>query len=118
MSLKLANITFDCADPIALAAFWSEVIGLPVDDGGNEFFATLGSPSAPGSPAWLFIQVPEGKTAKNRMHLDLYADDRHAEAARLVGLGASQVGEHDEFGHQWIVMNDPEGNEFCVASES
>lgn len=118
MPLSHANITFDCADPLAVSSFWSAALDRSVDDGANEYFATIGLPAQPGSPAWLFIQVPEGKTSKNRMHLDFTAPDRAAEVARLVGLGATEVGEHDEYGHQWTVLNDPEGNEFCVASAS
>ena len=66
-------------------------------------------------PTWLFAKVPEGKSAKNRMHLDLAAADREAEVARLVELGATRVTDMDEWGYQWTVMQDPEGNEFCVA---
>jgi predicted enzyme related to lactoylglutathione lyase len=63
----------------------------------------------------LFNQVPESKTAKNRMHVDLVADDREAEVDRLVGLGAKRLADQAEFGLRWTVLADPEGNEFCVA---
>jgi hypothetical protein len=116
MTLSLANITFDCQNATTLAHFWSEAIGRPVDDGAEPYFSSIGFPAQPGQQAWLFLQVPESKSAKNRMHLDLTAEDRHGEVARLVALGATQVGEHDEYGHQWTVLLDPEGNEFCVAS--
>lgn len=115
MTLSIAHITFDCRDATQLAAFWSQAIDRPVNDGAEPFFASIDYPPTPGRPAWLFLQVPEGKSAKNRMHLDLTSEDRHAEVDRLVGLGATKVGEHDEYGHQWTVMNDPEGNEFCVS---
>jgi len=117
MSVQLAHVTFDCHDATALAGFWSQALGTPVDDGAEAFFASIGYPATNGTPAWLFIKVPEGKTAKNRMHLDLTAGEggRDAEVARLVGLGATKVGDHDESGNQWTVMHDPEGNEFCVA---
>ena len=118
MTLALAHITFDCADARVLANFWSAAIGRPVDDGAEGFFATIGYPNLGGGPTWMFIQVPETKSVKNRMHLDLTTDDRAGEVARLVALGATEVGEHDEWGHQWTVMNDPEGNEFCVAAAS
>ena len=59
--------------------------------------------------------MPEGKTAKNRMHVDLAASDHEAEVARLVGLGATRVTDIDEWGYRWTVLQDPEGNEFCVA---
>ncbi|MBI5090762.1 MAG: VOC family protein [Actinobacteria bacterium] len=115
MTLTLAHVTLDCQDATKLAGFWSEALGRPVDDGAEPFFSSIGFPAKPGEQAWLFIQVPEVKTAKNRMHVDLTTDDRHAEVARLVALGATQVGEHDEYGHRWTVLQDPEGNEFCVA---
>ena len=113
MTLSLGNITLDCARPTVVAAFWSEALGLPVDEGGHEFFASVGR-DRPG-PTMLFLAVPEPKSTKNRMHLDLVADDRRAEIERLVGLGATFVADKDEWGLSWSVMADPEGNEFCVA---
>ncbi len=65
--------------------------------------------------AWFFLRVPEPKVAKNRLHVDLKATDRSAEVARLQGLGATVIAEHDEGGTQWTVLHDLEGNEFCVA---
>jgi hypothetical protein len=115
MTLSIAHVTFDCADAIELSKFWSQAIDRPVDDGAEPFFASIGFPSTDDRPAWLFTQVPEGKSAKNRMHLDLTSDDRDAEVARLVGLGATEIDRHEEYGHAWTVMNDPEGNEFCVS---
>ncbi|WIM94077.1 VOC family protein [Actinoplanes oblitus] len=111
--LTLANITFDCADGAALADFWSRVLDRPVDDGANEYFATIGA-GDPG-PTLMFLKVAEPKSAKNRCHLDLSADDRDAEVKRLLDLGAGYLAEHDEYGHQWVVLRDPAGNEFCVA---
>ena len=67
-------------------------------------------------PAWLFVQVPEAKAAKNRLHLDFSTADRGAQVARLVALGARPLGEHEEEGERWTVLADPEGNEFCVAA--
>lgn len=113
MTLKLANVTMDCADTIAQARFWSEALGLPPKGEANSFFAALDG--GPGGPTWLFLQVPEGKTAKNRLHIDLEADDMAAEVGRLVGLGARRVDEKHEYGMMWTVLNDPEGNEFCVS---
>lgn len=114
MTLRLGNITFDCADPPAVAAFWSAALDRPVDDGASEYFASIGM-NDPSQPRWLFLKVPEAKTAKNRMHVDLVADDRTAEIERLVALGATHVGDKDEWGFSWSVLNDVEGNEFCVA---
>lgn len=117
MPARVANITFDCADALRLAEFWSEVIGRPLDAGGSRGFASIGTDDPDRSaPAWLFEAVPEAKTAKNRMHLDLADADPRA-VDRLVGLGATFVSEHElgEGGHRWTVLRDPEGNEFCIA---
>lgn len=113
MALSLSNITFDCDDPIKVSAFWAAALGKRVDEGGSPYFCSIGRPTA--TPTYFFIKVPEAKTAKNRVHLDLQSDDRLAEVARLVGLGATHVRDHDEWGHQWSVMADVEGNEFCVS---
>lgn len=127
MTVSLAHVTFDCANAAQLASFWSAALGRPVDEGASIHFASIGYPGyleAPGArpptegPAWLFVQVPEGKSAKNRMHVDVEVDsesDRETEVQRLIGLGAERTADHDAWGHQWIVMRDPEGNEFCVS---
>lgn len=112
MTSTLANITFDCADVDATARFWSGVFARPVEDGASQFFAAIR-----GSPSLLFIKVPEPKTAKSRVHVDLAAADREAEVARLVGLGATRVADKDEWGHRWTVLLDPEGHEFCLGEE-
>lgn len=113
MTLTIGNITFDCVDPQAMAAFWSAAIDRPVDDGANHFFASIGVASDE-LPNWLFLKVPEDKTAKNRCHLDMGSENRGADIERLVALGATHIGDKAEFGHEWSVMNDPEGNEFCI----
>ena len=64
----------------------------------------------------MFVKVSEGKTAKNRIHLDVTATDLEPEIDRLVGLGAKRVKDSEEYGYTWTVMADPEGNEFCIAS--
>ena len=108
--LTIANVTFDCADALELARFWSAVMEKPIDDGANQYFATIGS-----GPTLMFLMVPEGKTVKNRCHVDLASENREAEVKRLLDLGATHVAEHDEYGHRWTVLRDPSGNEFCVA---
>jgi catechol 2,3-dioxygenase-like lactoylglutathione lyase family enzyme len=113
MSITLAHITFDSARPQVLAQFWSDVVGRPVDDGASEFFASIDDGTTE-RPSWFFVRVPEAKATKNRVHVDLAADDREAEVVRLLALGAARLSDHDEWGAVWTVMADPEGNEFCV----
>lgn len=108
--MNIGNITFDCADASVLAAFWSKVVERPVAAGGSAEFSVIG-----GRPNLLFIQVPEGKAAKNRCHIDLDADAPLAEIReRLEGFGATFVHEQHEHGIGWLTFTDPEGNEFCV----
>jgi hypothetical protein len=71
-------------------------------------------PSRP-SRSFLVGNLTETRVAKNRVHVDLVADDRDAEIARLLDLGASTLADHDEYGHTWTVLQDPEGNEFRLA---
>jgi hypothetical protein len=114
MTLRLGNVTFDCADTLRVAGFWSAALDRPIDDEPSDGFASIGRTDE-SQPAWFFIQVPEGKAVKNRVHVDLHADDREAEVVRLVGLGARRQSDHDEWGAVWTTLSDPEGNEFCVA---
>jgi hypothetical protein len=120
MSIRLAAITVDCDDALAVARFWSAALDRPLaaDPAPTADIALIGDleVAAPGAPKWLFCKVPEPKTAKNRMHVDMVASDRQAEVARLLALGATRVADKDEWGHAWTVLQDPEGNEFCVAS--
>ena len=110
------GLVIDCTDPEALAAFWGPAIGYTyVGAAGN--YAML---TAEGRPKLLLQRVAEAKAGKNRMHLDIEADDIEAEAARLEALGARRLeGEvRSEFDSHWIVMADPEGNEFCVCNSA
>jgi predicted enzyme related to lactoylglutathione lyase len=118
MPARLANITFDCADALLLGTFWAEVLGRPLDPGSDSGFTSFGS----GDPsrreaAWLFEKVPESKVAKNRQHLDLVDGDADA-VERLVALGATVMAEREIGNHGWTVMQDPEGNEFCISKET
>lgn len=119
--MKLGNITIDCNDVPLVAAFWSAALERPLDErASNEWFASIGGKDPNRTePAWYFAKVPESKRAKNRMHVDLTSPDPDA-VTRLVALGARIVGEHEVPGgsHRWTVMEDPEGNEFCVACKS
>ena len=111
--LRIVNVTFDCADPRPLAEFWSRALGYTAKDVG-ESFAFLAPPTE-GQPNLPFLKVPEARTAKNRVHVDLAGGDREAEVERLVGLGATRGETHTELGVTWTVLQDPEGNELCVA---
>jgi hypothetical protein len=109
---KLNCIIIDCADAKRAAAFWSQALdGYEVD--AQEWGVTMKSES---DPLVYFEVVPEGKTVKNRLHLNIRAEDRKAEVARLVGLGATEVEEKTVGeGYTWTNMRDVEGNEFCVS---
>jgi predicted enzyme related to lactoylglutathione lyase len=115
MSLTHKAVTFDCADATALSQFWSAVLGRPIDPDPAPFFASIGLGDS-SRIAYMFIQVPEGKTAKNRVHLDLDADDVAGEVARVISLGATHIHDKDEYGMRWTTLADPEGNEFCIGT--
>lgn len=120
------DIVFDCHHPASLARFWAAALDgyavAPYDDEELARLRELGVDDPEDDPTVLveaghgvqprffFQRVPEPKQVKNRVHLDLGADDPDAEIARLVGLGAVVLDERDE----WVVLADPEGNEFCV----
>jgi glyoxalase superfamily protein len=110
---RLRNITMDCENPGQLASFWQAATGYSIEFS-NEWIANLAPPEA-GAPHILLIKVPEPKSTKNRTHVDLDADDREAEVARLEQLGATRGETHSMQKLVWTVMQDPEGNEFCVA---
>jgi predicted enzyme related to lactoylglutathione lyase len=113
MAAFIKYVTFDCVDPRRLSAFWSEVTGYaPSTQGGD--FAALAAPNERGIRGILFWQVPEPKTTKSRMHIDLASKEPEAEIERLVGLGATMVEQREGNGTSWTVMLDPEGNEFCI----
>lgn len=113
MGLRLEQILVDAVDPIALGQWWSELLGWPaeVDDDGE---VELLPPPGVAATSLLFEKVPERKTIKNRLHLDLRPDDQAAEVARAEAMGARRVdvGQGPEV--TWVVLADPEGNEFCI----
>jgi hypothetical protein len=126
MTVRIASVTFDCADALTLGRFWAAALGRPLEPKASSDHATIGFAGrrdtvgwAPverdNDPTWMFVKVAEPKIAKNRMHLDLMTPDPETEVARLVTLGATRVADMDEYGYTWTVMADPEGNEFCVA---
>jgi hypothetical protein len=137
------QVAFDAHDPQALAEFWAAAVGYiiqPPPDGFDSweaFLAQIGVPEDQWDkasacvdpdgrgPRFYFQKVPESKVVKNRVHLDLKPGAGHiapertamarADAERLNGLGARTLREHAENGEFWIVLADPEGNEFCVS---
>lgn len=120
MAARIGNVAFDCDDVLKVAAFWAAALGRPVDNGSSELFASIGgADAARQEPAWYFEKVPEGKRAKNRVHLDL-VDPDPAAVDKFVRLGATVVSAHELPGgiHRWTVMQDPEGNEFCIAAKT
>ncbi len=107
------SVVLDCADPHSLAAFWAEVLEVHKLDWTHEPYVVLG-PQDGRRPYLILQRVSEPKDAKNRMHIDVYASDPEAEAIRLEKLGARRLGAVEEHGAAWVVMADPEGNEFCI----
>ena len=119
--LKIQCITIDSEDLQLVSNFWSEVLGWRITHTSEDEVVIeppIGSPLENIAPDLLFIKVPNGKKTKNRMHFDLRPDDQLTEVARVEHLGATKVdiGQGDEV--PWIVMSDPEGNEFCILRKS
>lgn len=134
------QVTFDAADPHALARWWAGLLGYQVQDthdfvtkllgdgviteadvveiDGRKAFADATAANDPTGtgPRLYFQRVPEPKTAKNRVHLDIPVDQEHldAEVERVQAIGATLVGLNSLGGHRFAVMRDPEGNEFCL----
>jgi Glyoxalase-like domain len=136
------QVVVDCAAPHELADWWAGVLGWTVEPSDEAFIrrmveqghareedttthrgvlvwregAAITSPD-PGRPRVLFMLVPEAKSGKNRLHLDLRVGEerQEAEVARLTGLGATELWRGRQGPHTWVTMADPEGNEFCVA---
>jgi Glyoxalase-like domain len=113
MALEWEQTIIDAADPIALGQWWANALGwVAVGDSESEYEIR---PAPDRLPGLLFVPVREPKTEKNRLHLDFRPDDRDAEVERLLALGAvrADVGQGEQ---SWVVLADPEGNEFCVLS--
>ncbi|OZM72577.1 glyoxalase [Amycolatopsis antarctica] len=115
MTPLIVNIAVDCADPYRLGQFWSQVLHLPVGPEDQPGDDEVGIPIGEDQEL-LFIKVPEPKTVKNRMHLCLQPQVRRDEdVERLIAAGASVVDDRrQDDGTGWVVLADPEGNEFCV----
>jgi hypothetical protein len=120
MASHFDNLTIDCDDHYALMQWWKQVLDGYDDDPndpnnpGDPASALVGPA---GAPRLLFMPVPEGKTVKNRLHMDLRPQDttRDEEVERIVGLGGTVFERHvNDDGTGWVTMLDPEGNEFCI----
>jgi predicted enzyme related to lactoylglutathione lyase len=108
------GLVLDCVDPDRLAAFWSAALGYTTLGGAGSYVMLL-DPSSQ-QPKLLLQRVPEAKTGKNRMHLDIETPAVEREVTRLEELGARRLETEPraEHGTRWVIMADPEGNEFCV----
>ena len=120
MGAFIHNVEVDCASPAQLADFWAETLGWVREDWNDDEGAAVYDPGVRAA-RMLFMRVPESKAVKNRLHLDLQAQNStmEEEVERLVGLGARVVERVNltsgTWTGEWTVMEDPEGNEFCIA---
>ncbi len=117
MNLRIQCLCIDTASPARLAGFWQAALGWRRTlDNDDEVVLEPPAGSAEDGvvPDLFFLRVPEGKTGKNRLHLDLRPQDQAAEVARLEGLGARRIDIGQGPGVSWVVLADPDGNEFCV----
>jgi predicted enzyme related to lactoylglutathione lyase len=107
------QINVDCSDLERMVAFYCEALGYEREGAAGEQYASISA--SDGRPKLVFQKVPEAKAAKNRVHLDLIVGPEiEAEASRFEALGATRIEKINEYGLNWIVMHDPEGNEICI----
>ena len=111
MSLTWDHVIVHCAHPAALGQWWADALGWAVVWRSEDEYAIQSAPDR--LPGLTFVTMHDPKVTKNRLHLDLQPDDQAAEVARLAAMGAQRadVGQGDQ---SWVVLADPEGNEFCV----
>ncbi len=115
MTLTFAQVVFDCRDALSQAQFWSVVLEHPVDAGASPYFASIGRAADNKLPtAWMFIQVPEDRVGKNRLHVDLVSAAPTVDIDRALQAGAERVADFDEYGTAWTTLHDPEGNVFDI----
>lgn len=113
MALEWEQVVIDAADPEGLARWWAELLDwVFVNDADDEYEIR---PAPDRLPGLLFVPVADARTVKNRLHLDFRPDDRDAEVERFVSRGARRV-DVGQGESSWVVLADPEGNEFCVLS--
>lgn len=113
---RLEAITVDCADALALARFWGALFDTEIASTEGEGPIYVDLRPAAGAPILRFQRVPEPKSVKNRVHLDIQVADLDEARARVEALGGRRISAQvfEEFGYRWVVMADPEGNEFCL----
>ena len=114
MSVGFGQVVIDSLRADDIAGFWSGLLERPVNEGANQFFAMIPASADGTFPALMFLAVPEPRHGKNRVHLDLVADDLAAEVERAVSLGATKVADFTEYGATWTTLTDPEGNIFDI----
>ena len=117
MDIRIQCLCIDSADPAKIASFWEEALGWRRtfdEDDEVVLEPPTGSPEDGIAPDLLFLRVPEAKSGKNRLHIDLRPKDQAAEVARLEALGARRVDVGQGADVTWVVLADPDGNEFCV----
>lgn len=105
----------EAVDNVGLGRWWAEALGWVVANDDEIEFEIRPTPDR--MPGILFLPTSAAKTSKNRLHLDFRPDDQHAEVRRLVDLGATRVDIGQGDGVSWVVLADPEGNEFCVLGQ-
>jgi deazaflavin-dependent oxidoreductase (nitroreductase family) len=116
MTTAVLGLSIDCADAAALAGFWSQVLGRPVNPGADTENAAIDATSPASGPRLAFHRVPEPKTVKNRLHLDLLSDQFETDSKRLTALGATAVRDIEKPDARWTTFTDPEGNEFDLVA--
>ncbi|MET0865643.1 MAG: VOC family protein [Nakamurella sp.] len=117
MAPTFEHIVFDAANALTLAQFWATLLDREIDPEASPYFATIGRTGpATGQPVFMFIQVPEPKAGKNRLHVDLASADRATDIERAIAAGGTHIGDFDEYGTQWSTLADVEGNLFDIAS--
>lgn len=116
MRSSFRGLGLDACDVQALTEFWRDAAGYEIDQKGYPYWSVLISEDS-STPRIIIVQVPEGKSNKNRLHMEFDVEDLEMESDRLVTLGATRVTKREFGDTHWIVMEDPEGNEFCLLKE-
>ncbi|HWG26001.1 VOC family protein [Actinospica sp.] len=116
MSTIISAVSIDTADAAALAAFWAEALGRPVNPGGTANYAAIDAADPADGPKLTFHKVPDSTTVNNRLRLALRTDRFEAESQRLVELGAKPLGDYEKPALRWTTFADPDGNHFDLVT--